>query len=150
MIQQFCFWKVKVLVALSCLTLCNPTDCSSPGSFTRGIFQARTLEWFAISFSRGSSMAERQNAETQMVLPALSQAGESMEISSSNHMCWSFSSHTMKVQFFHFILILWRLQKNFVKYCCSALIQRQSVIFNSQIFNFIHTIIYRLTECWTY
>ena len=50
-----------------------------------------------------AAMAERQNAETHMVLPALSQAGESMEIPSSNHMCWFFSSHTMKVQFFHLI-----------------------------------------------
>ena len=32
-------------VAQSCLTLCNPMDCSLPGSFIRGIFQARVLEW---------------------------------------------------------------------------------------------------------
>ena len=42
-------------VAQSCLTLCNPMDCSLPGSSTHGIFQARVLEWVAISFSRGSS-----------------------------------------------------------------------------------------------
>ena len=35
----------------SCLILCNPIDCSPPGSTTPGILQARTLEWFAISFS---------------------------------------------------------------------------------------------------
>ena len=34
---------------------CDPMDCSPPGSFVHGIFQARILEWFAISFSRGSS-----------------------------------------------------------------------------------------------
>ena len=39
----------------SCLTLCDPMDCSSPGSSVRGILQARILEWVAISFSRGSS-----------------------------------------------------------------------------------------------
>ena len=38
-----------------CLTLCNPTDCSLPGSFVHGIFQAIVLEWLAISFFRGSS-----------------------------------------------------------------------------------------------
>ena len=37
------------------LTLCNPMDCCPPGSSVHGIFQARILEWFAISFSRGSS-----------------------------------------------------------------------------------------------
>ena len=39
----------------SCLTLCDPMDCSPPGSSVHGILQARILEWFAISFSKGSS-----------------------------------------------------------------------------------------------
>ena len=43
------------LVAQSCLTLGDPVDCSLPGSPVHGIFQARILEWVAISFSRGSS-----------------------------------------------------------------------------------------------
>ena len=34
------------------LTLCNPMDCNPPGSSVHGIFQARILEWIAISFSR--------------------------------------------------------------------------------------------------
>ena len=34
-----------------CLTLCDPMDCSLPGSSTHGIFQARVLEWGAIAFS---------------------------------------------------------------------------------------------------
>ena len=42
-------------VAQSCLTLCHPMDCSLPGSSIHGIFQARILEWVAISFSRRSS-----------------------------------------------------------------------------------------------
>ena len=46
---------MKVLVAQSCLTLCDPMDCSRPGSSVHGILQARILEWVAISFSRGSS-----------------------------------------------------------------------------------------------
>ena len=37
----------------SCMTLCNPTDGSPPGSPVSGILQARTLEWVAISFSSG-------------------------------------------------------------------------------------------------
>ena len=45
---------VVVLVA-KCLTLCNPMDCSLPCSSVHGIIQARTLEWVADSFSRGSS-----------------------------------------------------------------------------------------------
>ena len=42
-------------VAQSCPTLCDPMDCSLPGSSVHGIFQARRLEWVAISFSRRSS-----------------------------------------------------------------------------------------------
>ena len=42
-------------VTQSCPTLCNPMDCSPPGSSIHGIFQTRILEWVAISFSRGSS-----------------------------------------------------------------------------------------------
>ena len=43
------------LKLLSRLRLCNPMDCSLPGSSVHGIFQARVLEWVAISFSRRSS-----------------------------------------------------------------------------------------------
>ena len=38
-------------VVQSCLTLCNPMDCSLPGSSVHGIFQARVLEWVATAFS---------------------------------------------------------------------------------------------------
>ena len=38
-----------------CLTLCDPTDSSPPGSSVHGILRARILEWAAISSSRGSS-----------------------------------------------------------------------------------------------
>ena len=73
---EFQFWKMKrsgdgwcwwllntmnvlnafeVLVAQSYLTLCDPMNCSLPGSSVHGIFQARILEWAAIFCSRGSS-----------------------------------------------------------------------------------------------
>ena len=42
-------------VIQSCLTLCDPMNCSPPGSSVHGIFQAKILEWVAISFSRGPS-----------------------------------------------------------------------------------------------
>ena len=38
-----------------CLTLCNPMDCSPPGTSVQGLFQARILEQVAICYSRGSS-----------------------------------------------------------------------------------------------
>ena len=46
--------KLKVFIAQLCPTLCDPKDCSLPGSSDHGTFQARILEWVAILFSRGS------------------------------------------------------------------------------------------------
>ena len=51
--EHWLLLKVKVKVAQSCLTLCNPMDHSLPGSSVQGILQARILEWVAISYSRG-------------------------------------------------------------------------------------------------
>ena len=53
--------KSESEVAHSCPTLCNPMDCSLPGSSVHGIFQARVLEWIAISFSRGFSQLRDGN-----------------------------------------------------------------------------------------
>ena len=46
----------------SCPTLSDPMDCSLPGSFAHGIFQARVLKWVAIAFSGRSSI---QSAKTK-------------------------------------------------------------------------------------
>ena len=43
--------KSESEVTQSCLTLCDPMDCSLPGSSVHGIFQARVLEWGGIAFS---------------------------------------------------------------------------------------------------
>ena len=60
--QYLAYKCVYVCVsAQSCLTLCNPIDCSLPGSSVLGISQARILEWVALSFSRGSSQCRDQN-----------------------------------------------------------------------------------------
>ena len=53
MITHFNIWSE---VAQSCPTLCDPIDCSLLGYSNHGVFQARILEWVAISFSRGSSL----------------------------------------------------------------------------------------------
>ena len=54
-----CFFLLRVLWvfvlrAQSCLALCDPRDCSPPGSSVHGILQARTLECVAMPSSRGS------------------------------------------------------------------------------------------------
>ena len=54
------------LLSKSCLTICNPTDCSPPGSSVHGILQARTLEWVAIS-----SSGDLPNPGIELASPAL-------------------------------------------------------------------------------
>ena len=58
--------KAKVLAAQSRPSLCDPVDCNPPGSSVHGIFQARILEWVAIS-SLGGSCGPRD----QTLSPAL-------------------------------------------------------------------------------
>ena len=58
--------KVKVRL-LSCVRLCDPMDCSLPGSSVHGIFQAIVLKWIAISFSRGSSQPRGQTWVSHIV-----------------------------------------------------------------------------------
>ena len=54
-ITRFFSHSLKVLVTQLCPILCDPVDCSPPGSSVHGILQARILKWVAISYSRGSS-----------------------------------------------------------------------------------------------
>ena len=49
--------KIESEVAQSCPTLSDPMDCSLPGSFVHGIFQARVLEWGAIALHMEKAMA---------------------------------------------------------------------------------------------
>ena len=54
-------------VAQSFPTLCDLMDCSLPRSSIHGNFQARVLEWVAISFSRGSSQPRDQTLVSRIV-----------------------------------------------------------------------------------
>ena len=49
--EQVSIWVCVWVCVLSHVWLCDPVDCSPPGSSVHGILQARTLEWVAISFS---------------------------------------------------------------------------------------------------
>ena len=66
--------KSESEVAQSSPTLSNPMDCSLPGSSVHGIFQARVLEWVAISFSRGSSQPRDQTRVSHINLWATREA----------------------------------------------------------------------------
>ena len=59
--HRYMYRERKVKVTQSCLTLCDPMDCSLAGSSVHGILQARILEWVVVHFSRGSSQPRDGN-----------------------------------------------------------------------------------------
>ena len=61
----------RMLPLQLCPALCNPKDCSPPGSSVHGIPQARLLEWVAIPLSRGSS--QPRDRTTSLMSPALAE-----------------------------------------------------------------------------
>ena len=58
--------KSESEVAQLCPTLSNLMDCSPPGSSVHVIFQARTLEWGAITFSRRKGKLSQMNGKTEV------------------------------------------------------------------------------------
>ena len=76
----------------SCLTPCDPMDCSLPGFSVHGILQTRTLEWVAISFSNAGKWKVRVKSLSRVWLlatpwTAANQAPPSMGFSRQEH--WS-------------------------------------------------------------
>ena len=55
----------------SCLTLCNPMDCSLPGSSIHGVFQARVLEYVAIAFSDTTSQGPETSVGSLILIKIL-------------------------------------------------------------------------------
>ena len=72
---------MKVLIAQSCLTICNHLDSSPPGSSVHGLFLARILQWVAIPCFRGSFQPRDQSwvshIASKQVLYCLSQGSVS-------------------------------------------------------------------------
>ena len=98
---------VKVLVTQSFATLCDPMDCSPPGSSVHEALQARVLEWVAIPFSGGSS-PPRDETQVSCVIDILyhlshqgSPKGHAL-VSNSHQTLWGFACFTpFQVCFFH-------------------------------------------------
>ena len=81
-----------MLVAQLCPILCNPVDCSLPGSSVHGILQARVLEWVVIPFSRGSSdpgIKSESPALQANSLPLSHQANSRNRVGSQTQVCWT-------------------------------------------------------------
>ena len=107
-----------------CPILCDPTNCSPPGSSVHGIFQARKLEWVAISSSRWSSRPRDQthisciSCNGRWILYQLRHLGNpgtvmnaSKENKKGNRMdhVWLCVLITQIIQIFSIFLMLWHL-----------------------------------------
>ena len=105
-------------VAQSCLTLCDILDCSLSGSSIHGIFQARVLQWIAISFSRGSSRTQELNPGLQYCRQMLYHL---------SHLCISFIMNLpfsvwIMIIIFLFLVILTRILSNITSQRWSVLL----------------------------
>ena len=93
----FTLWTTKKKeseVAQSCLTLCDPMDCSPPGSFIHGILQARILEWVAISLPQEIFLTQGLNPglpHCRQTLYHLSHQGSLSHIKPTGIECFVFS-----------------------------------------------------------
>ena len=96
------YWLCYAKLLQSCPTLCNPMDCSPPGSSAHGIFQARVLEWGATAFSNPINRCQQiwktqqcpQDLKRSVSIP-IPTKGNAKEC--SNYRTTALISHTSKV-----------------------------------------------------
>ena len=108
---------MKVLVTQSCPTLCDPVDCSPPGSSVHGMLQARTLEWAAMPFCICRSVAASQccvsscraaecTGHTHMYTPSLwtpSHSGHHRAVRRGpRSLQWALTGYLLYAQYGHF------------------------------------------------
>ena len=79
-------WSGVLMHAQSCLTLCDPMNCSPPDCSVREISQPRILEQIAISYSKGSSRP-RDQTHASCDPPALQ--ADSLPLSHQGSYPWS-------------------------------------------------------------
>ena len=77
-----------MLVVQSCPTVCDPVDWSPPGSSVHEIFQARILEWVAISFSRGPSQPRDRTRSPALQAGPLPTELQEKPNTQNFHMSW--------------------------------------------------------------
>ena len=120
--------------SLSCVWLCNPMDCSPPGSSVRGILQARILESVAMPSSRGSSQPRDQ---TQVSCPGggffTSQDTREAQLDS------------YKGPYFHVVKFLFC----FCLYCASCLGSLLEKLSHIQVLNTVrNSALFSSSNCW--
>ena len=101
--NEYSGFKLCVLVFQSCLTLCNPMDCSLPGSSIHAILQARILAWVGHSFLQGISLTQGWNPgllRCRWILHHLSHQGSPHSQSIIPLLCFCFFSIKISLQLF--------------------------------------------------
>ena len=117
-------------VAQSCPTVCDPMDCSLPGSSVHGIFQAIVLEWIAIYFPRGSSQPRDRTQVSHIVDRCFTVRATATSNSSPciKMHCISLSRHASCWVVSYFPIIAFSKRKHFSllgsTYCYSSILSR--------------------------
>ena len=106
-------------VAQSCPTLCDPMNCSLPGSSVHGIFQAIVLEWIAISFSRGSSQPRDRTLISRIVDRCFTDASLVWATREAKNLLWDsfnyfkYCTYQSKVSIWYLFIVF----MSFLKFC---------------------------------
>ena len=113
--RNFWKWAAAAKSLQSCPTQCDPGDSSLPGSPVPGIFQARTLEWVAISFSNAWKWKVKVKLLSHVRLPATPwtaayQAPPSMGFARQEY--WSGKKYLGGISSFFFFLSIWETSEN--------------------------------------
>ena len=106
--------RMQMLLPQSCPTLCGTMDCSPPSSSVHGILQARTLEWVAILFSRGSSWP--RGWRMSPALPADSLPPEPS---------WPEADYILKVHMFMHLQCISCLDASYLIFCESHILHKR-------------------------
>ena len=106
-------------VTQSCPILCDPMDCSLPGSSVHGIFQARVLEWVAISFARRSSRP-RDRSQVSLIVGRHFTIWATRKVQSLVIACSKYSQKCYYFILSRYIYLLLILLKNRLKSHCIA------------------------------
>ena len=154
--SRYLLMAVKVLVAQSCPTPCDPMGYGLPGSSVHGILQARILEWVAIPFSRGTSQPRTQTLvsciaggfftawDTKEAPVEFSKTigKKALYVKDINPLWWLLSifysySFTITLIMIYDRILVMRLNLKAIFYCSFSAFARQSMKFFSYFLLFI-------------
>ena len=128
-----------------CLTLCDPMDCSSPGSSVHGILHPRILEWVDIPFSRSSNLRLLHRLHWQVGSSPLAPRGKCFVITLGDLISWYFLNFSILFGYISF-------QINVLDYCeyLTFKVSSNCVVKFHSIDFYINSLTQNLWHCWIF